>query len=77
MYKRQTCVKPKYTLLSSVIVFLIIYNGEYIKFLIARAWYNWVTSKSNSPVIEVNVIRLDYKHDEEPKDNILPGGYLG
>ena len=77
MNKRRTCVKAKCTLLSSVIVFLIIYNGDYIKFVIARAWYDWVTSYSNFPVIEVNVIRFDSKHGEETKDTLLPRGYLG
>ena len=63
----------------------MIYYGHFIKFVIARAWYNWITSYSNASVVEVNVIQLNTNHVQDLKDSKdipeaarnLPKGYLG
>ena len=68
-----------------VFSFIIIYNKDYIKFVIARAWYDWVTSYSKAPIVEVNVIQTNTQnvHDVQGSKDIpesvsnLPRGYLG
>ena len=75
----------KYTWASALVVFLLLFflkYSTYSKFLISRAWYDWVTSYSHSEVVEVNVIE-SYAIDNlintdfsQTKDK-LPSGYLG
>ena len=72
----------KYTWPSVLIVFLLLYNMSYIKFLISRAWYDWVTSYSHSDIVEVNVIETNAMTslvgtDLTKINEKLPDGYLG
>ena len=72
----------KYMWPSVLIVFLLLYNMSYIKFLISRAWYDWVTSYSHSDVVKVNVIETNGMATSLGTDfteikTQLPIGYLG
>ena len=80
MKKRRLLVK--YMVASVVIVFLLLYNMSYIKFLISRAWYDWVTSYSHTDVVEVNVIETNAMANIVGTNFLdgkeqLPNGYLG
>ena len=60
---------------------MVIYNIRFLEFLIARAWYNWITSYSTH-VVEVSVIQTNIAQDL-PDDQMFnlnagsPKGYLG
>ena len=60
---------------------MVLYNFRFLEFLIARDWYNWITSYSTH-VVEVSVIQSDIAQDL-PDGQILnldagvPPGYLG
>ena len=57
------------------------YNFKYLKFLIAKTWYNWITSYSTN-VVEVTVIQGNIAQDlsEDEIVRLHDGsskGYLG
>ena len=71
----------RYTFMSLLATAMVIYNIRFLEFLIARAWYNWITSYSTHAV-EVSVIQSNIAQDF-PDGQIFnlsagaPKGYLG
>ena len=71
----------RYTFMSMLATSMIIYNFRFLEFLIARAWYDWITSYSTH-VVEVSVIQSNIAQDL-PDGQIFhlnagtPKGYLG
>ena len=60
---------------------MVIYNIRFLEFIIARAWYNWITSYSTH-VVEVSVIQSNIAQDLADGQifNLnagAPKGYLG
>ena len=71
----------RYTFMSMLATSMVIYNFRFLEFLIARAWYDWITSYSTH-VVEVSVIQSNIAQDL-PDGQIFhlnagtPKGYLG
>ena len=70
-----------YTFMSLLATVMVLYNFRLLEFLIARAWYNWITSYSTHNV-EVSVIQTNIAQDlpdgQIPNlDAGDPQGYLG
>ena len=71
----------RYTFMSLLATAMVIYNIRFLEFLIARAWYNWITSYSTHTV-DVSVIQSNIAQDL-PDDQMFnlnagsPKGYLG
>ena len=71
----------RYTFMSLLATAMVIYNIRILEFLIARAWYNWITSYSTH-VVEVSVIQSNIAQDLADGQifNLnagAPKGYLG
>ena len=70
-----------YTFMSLLATVTVLYNFRFLEFLIARAWYNWITSYSTHSV-EVSVIQTNIAQDlpDGQISNLdagVPQGYLG
>ena len=71
----------RYTFMSLLATAMVIYNIRFLEFIIARAWYNWITSYSTH-VVEVSVIQSNIAQDFADGQifNLnagAPKGYLG
>ena len=71
----------RYTFMSLLATAMVIYNIRFLEFLIARAWYNWITSYSTH-VVEVSVIQTNIAQDLADSQIFdlnagAPKGYLG
>ena len=71
----------RYTFMSLLATAMVMYNIRFLEFLIARAWYNWITSYSTHAV-EVSVIQSNIAQDLADGQifNLnagAPKGYLG
>ena len=71
----------RFTCMSLLATAMVIYNIRFLEFIIARAWYNWITSYSTH-VVEVSVIQSniaqDLAHGQIFNLNAgAPKGYLG
>ena len=71
----------RYTFMSLLATAMVIYNIRFLEFIIARAWYNWITSYSTH-VVEVSVIQSNIAQDLADGQifNLnagAPKGYLG
>ena len=70
-----------YAFMSLLATVMVLYNFRFLEFLIARAWYNWITSYSTH-IVEVSVIQTNIAQDL-PDDQMFnlnagsPKGYLG
>ena len=51
-----------YTFMSLLATVMVLYNFRLLEFLIARAWYNWITSYSTH-IVEVSVIQNNIAQD--------------
>ena len=70
-----------YTFMSLLATGMVLYNFRFLEFLIARAWYNWITSYSTL-IVEVSVIQTNIAQDLPDGqisnlDTGVPQGYLG
>ena len=70
-----------YTFMSLLATVMVLYNFRFLEFLIARAWYNWITSYSTL-IVEVSVIQTNIAQDlpDGQISNLdagVPQGYLG
>ena len=70
-----------YTFMSLLATVMVLYNFRFLEFLIARAWYNWITSYSTH-ILEVSVIQTNIAQDlpDGQISNLdagVPQGYLG
>ena len=70
-----------YTFMSLLATVMVLYNFRFLEFLIARAWYNWITSYSTH-IVEVSVIQTNIAQDLPDGqisnlDTGVPQGYLG
>ena len=71
----------RFTCMSLLATAMVIYNIRFLEFIIARAWYNWITSYSTH-VVEVSVIQSNIAQDLADGQifNLnagAPKGYLG
>ena len=70
-----------YTFMSLLATVMVLYNFRFLEFLIARAWYNWITSYSTH-IVEVSVIQTNIAQDLADGQIFdlnagAPKGYLG